>query len=146
MQSSCPLVQLRCSLLREEARLTSEVVCCLEAFVDARESEIRDVIEKTKAIEHRYTDLLRGRLWSSAEQPLFHVARQCLDRRIAHRPVLARRKHTGDELFAVERLALTGALHHEQHRSQKALKGRESKAAMQALAPAAHGITVFDFS
>lgn len=146
MRSSRALVQLRRGLLREQTCLPREVIRGLEAFVDTCKSEIRDVIEKAKAIQDRNTNLLGRDLWAVPEQPFLDVARQGLDGLIAHRPVLTGREHSSHELFAMERLALARSLYDEQHCAQEALEGRESKPTAQALTSTTHRIAVFDLS
>lgn len=139
-------MELRGCLLREKTGLPREVVRGLEPFVNACKSEVRHIVEQSKVVQHGDAYLLGRDLWTVAEQSLFDVAGQGLDRRVADRPVLAGGEHARDQLFAMKRLAFARSLHDEQHSTQKPLEGRESEATVQALPAPPHGITVLDLS
>src|SRR5579875_2707367 len=134
-RSGAPVELRRGALREEQADFPGEIVGTLEPVVDAREPEVGDVVELAQVIEHGDADLFGRDLASGREEKPFDVARECIDRGISHRPVLARGSHPGGDLVSAKRLVLTGTLHHNKPGARTALEGREAVSTAQALAP-----------
>src|SRR5664279_943914 len=111
-----------------------EVVQRVEGLVDAREPEVRHLVELSERSEDCQADLVRVNLRAPARadrllDPLGQQSKVVL----ADRPALARLAHAGDDFVPTEGLAHAGALYDRQARC---LDRRESAVARRAL-PAA---------
>ena len=127
---------------RSQSAAPSRKPCAL----DARKSQVGDVVKQSKAIQDRDADLLGRNLRTTLEELLFDVAGQQLHRIVTNRTVLARGANSRDELLPEKWLALTGALYYEEHSTGETLEGGETKATTKTLPATANRRALLDLA
>src|SRR6185369_4181098 len=116
----------------------AERVDVLEAAVHRRESHVRDLVEIVQLLHRQLADQPRVH-FALAERAQFvaDVHDRGIERFARHRALLQRLEHAIAELAFVERLAAGVVLDDARHHQLGRLEGRETLAALQALATAA---------
>ncbi|EYT62282.1 hypothetical protein H489_0114085 [Curtobacterium flaccumfaciens UCD-AKU] len=117
-----------------------EVLERVERLVDAREAQVRDLVELPQGREDREADVVRVDLAGpGGAHGLLDALREDGQVAVGDRAPLARLAHTGDDLVAAERLGDAVALHDVE---RCGLGGREPSTAVGALSTAADGGSV----
>src|SRR4051794_8918741 len=99
----------------QQGDLRLEVVGRLERAVDAREPEVRDLVELAQRAEDRQADLVRRHLRPAlAAQRVLDLLAEAGQVVLGDRPALAGLPNPGDRLVAGERLGRAGPLHHHE--------------------------------
>jgi len=110
----------------------------LEVPVDGSEAHVGNFIEVPQLLHHQLADGA-GRDFAVAEaaHAMHDTAHGLVDLLARHRALLERLLHAGTQFGLIERLASAITLDHERHEQLCRLEGRETLAALQALAAAA---------
>ena len=108
-----------------------EIVRTFKRLVHRGESQISNLVERPKWLEHRETDFMGRDLRAPLGADGFlHLLGEAFQRVVAHIPPLARAPYADNKLVAVKRLTHAVSFHHGQH---GLFNGGESPPALGAL-------------
>src|SRR5438045_1579836 len=131
-------------LLLEPSELAFEVSQLLEVLVDAREAQVRDLVELREVPKDLHANVLAGDFRPAPAQVLLHPVHQRRHLLLGDRAVRDGLPDAGDDLGPVVGLAHAGALHDAQAERLHALHGREAPLARAALPAAADRLPSVD--